>query len=219
MRNILDIYKDYKIMPHLQMHQLRVAAVVAMICDNISIEVDKKSLVTAALIHDMGNAVKFDLDHAKNVFGLEGEDLEAAKNARDEFVAKYGENDYEANEKISRELVNSERIISMISGNRFSNMCIDKNRNDFDVKILHYSDGRVGPHGVLSFDERMEEASIRYKNHKFEKNIFANNQRLELVQCGRDIEGQIFAQCSIIPEDITTESVAPYIELLKNWEI
>jgi hypothetical protein len=219
MRKITDIYKEYNIMPHLAMHMLRVAAVANIICDTILIAVDKESIIKAALIHDMGNAVKFDLDHARTVFGLTGEDLEKAKNARDEFVAKYGESDYEANEKISRELIDSKKIIDMISGNRFSNMCADKDADDFEVKILHYADGRVGPNGILSFNERMDEASVRYKNHKFEKNIFVDDKRLELVQCGRDIEAQIFVHCSIKPQDITNESVEKYIEALKEFEI
>ena len=59
-RKITDIYKEYKIMPSLQMHMLRVAAVTKMIVDNYNMDLDKESLVVAALVHDLGNIVKMD---------------------------------------------------------------------------------------------------------------------------------------------------------------
>jgi 5'-deoxynucleotidase YfbR-like HD superfamily hydrolase len=218
MRNILDIYKDYKIMPHLQMHQLRVAAVVAMICDNISIEVDKESLVKAALIHDMGNVVKFDLNHTKKVFNLTEEEIEDIKGVKDEFMKKYGEDDHEANTKIATEITDSEKVLLLIDKNNFKNICATLAGSNSELKILKYSDNRVGPLGILSYDDRMEEASKRYDDHEMEDRFKLHN-RDELVGCGKSIEQQLFSHCSIIPEDINTESVAPYIELLKNWEI
>ena len=42
MRKILDIYDEYKIMPNLQEHMLRVAAVASLICDNFDEVLPKK---------------------------------------------------------------------------------------------------------------------------------------------------------------------------------
>ncbi len=60
MKNIIQIYSQYKIMPTLQQHQLRVAGVAKQICDSISEPIDKEVVVDVCLVHDMGNIIKFD---------------------------------------------------------------------------------------------------------------------------------------------------------------
>ena len=41
MKKITEIYKEYKIMPNLQMHQYRVAAVAMQICESLNIKIDE----------------------------------------------------------------------------------------------------------------------------------------------------------------------------------
>ncbi|USN54769.1 MAG: HD domain-containing protein [Candidatus Peribacteria bacterium] len=60
--SIQDIYTQYQIPPSLQEHMLRVAAVAEQICLHSSQEIDHATIVTAALLHDMGNIIKFNLD-------------------------------------------------------------------------------------------------------------------------------------------------------------
>lgn len=98
----------------------------------------------------------------------------------------------------------------------FSDFCAQCDMDDFNTKIVHYSDARVDPHGVVSYDERMNEALKRYKNHK---NALPEEERIKSVACGKEIERQIFAQCKIKPEDITDESIAPIMEELRGFVI
>ena len=58
-----QIYEKYKIIPFLVMHQLRVAAVAEMICDSLSMSIDKDNIVRACTLHDMFNIVKFKFYH------------------------------------------------------------------------------------------------------------------------------------------------------------
>ena len=68
---ILEIYEKYKIMPQLRTHMLRVAAVGKIVCDAVNEKVKQnrgefvntKNVVTACLLHDMGNIIKFDLNY------------------------------------------------------------------------------------------------------------------------------------------------------------
>jgi hypothetical protein len=83
------------------------------------------------------------------------------------------------------------------------------------AKLMNYADWRAAPSGILSFKGRMDEVGERYK-HKPE---FQEENRQRLVQCGADIEEQIFSRCKIKPEDITEESAAPVIAELKNFVI
>jgi len=84
------------------------------------------------------------------------------------------------------------------------------------VKITHYADGRADPYGIVSFDERMAEAKVRYKDRD---NLFPLKNRETLIECGKDIEKQIFAKCKIKPEDINNETVAPVISKLKDFVV
>ncbi len=214
MRKIKDIYEEYKIMPNLQMHQLRVAGVVSQLCDSLNLEVTKETLIITCLLHDMGNIIKSRLDYFPEFIKPEG--LGYWQNVKDEFIQKYGEDEYEATVQIIKELGLPERVVNLAGENRFSYMCKHSEAEDLMQKLIHYADGRVGPHGILSYDERMNDANKRYKNHKLS---VEEEERDRLVNCGRDIEKYIFSHSTIKPEDINDESIAPMIEELKNFEI
>jgi hypothetical protein len=214
MKTISEIYKEYKTIPSLQEHMFRVAAVASLICDNFEGELPRKDIITACLLHDMGNIIKFRMDVMPQFFEPEG--IGYWQKVQNEYKQKYGDNDHEANVKIIKELNISEKIASLANLNQFSLICEHRNSPDMTIKIVHYSDGRVDPHGIVSYEERMEEARKRYANHN---DFFVEERRRKLVACGKDIEKQIFAKCKIRPEDITNESVAPIIAGLKNFVI
>ena len=89
-------------MPHLQMHQLRVAAVVAKICDTFSISINKTAIITAALVHDMGNLIKSDF--STNYFALTPQEIDYWEGVKKEFIEKYGNNVHEATLSILKEI-------------------------------------------------------------------------------------------------------------------
>jgi hypothetical protein len=211
-KTVSQIYTEYKIMPSLQMHMLRVAAVASMICDNFTEPISKEDIIIACLLHDMGNIIKSNLNIFKEFYEPEG--IEYWQAVKDEYVTKYGDDAHMANLRIMKELGVSERIIFLADQDQFSLICSHFENSDMDVKITHYSDGRVAPHGVLSYQGRMDEAKKRYGNK-----LRLEEERNRLVKCGLGIEQQIFAKCNIKPEDITDASVAPIIEELKGFVI
>ncbi len=213
MPRVTEIYEKYKIMPSLQMHMLRVAAVATVICDNFNEPIDREAIILGSLFHDMGNIIKSDLNKFPQF--IEPEGLAYWQEVKDEYLAKYGKDEVTASAMIMQELGVLPHAIEICNQNQFTRLCEHALSNDLEVKIVHYSDGRVDPHGVKSYKERMEEARIRYQqqNQKWE------DDRQRLVDCGLEIEKQIFAKCSIKPEDITDELVAPIIEELKNFVV
>ena len=62
-KNISEIYEEYKIMPNLREHMLRVAGAASLICDNFTEPLNKEEIISACLLHDMGNIIKFKLDY------------------------------------------------------------------------------------------------------------------------------------------------------------
>jgi len=210
-KTISEIYTEYKIMPSLQMHMLRVAAVAYIVCDNIEESVDKNKIVTASLLHDMGNIIKSKFEYMPEFFEPEGRAY--WQKVKDGFIKKYGNDEEKANEKIARELGMSEDIISLLTQDKFSLLCEHINFSDLNVKIMHYADVRVSPYGIVSFDERMEEAEKRYPVEA------KSPEREGLIACGYEMEKQIFSKCKIKPEDINDKMAEPIISKLRNFVI
>lgn len=213
MKTVQEIYDEYKIMPSLQMHMLRVAAVASEVCDNFIEPINKEEIVLAALFHDMGNILKSKLELFPQY--LEPEGLEYWSGVKEEYRKKYGDDEHNATTQILQNIGFSEKIIYLSSRDKFGLLCEHKNSKEMDVKILNYADNRVNPHSVVSYLERMEEAKERYKGHA----NYVENIRQELVDCGIEIEKQIFAKCKIRPEDITAEAATPIIEELRHFVI
>jgi len=210
--SISDTYKKYKIPSNLQEHMLRVAAVASMICDNFSETLPKEEIVTACLLHDMGNIVKFKMNVFPEVFETEG--LEYWQKVKDEYTNKYGTNDHIASIEIAKELRVSERILKLVDAPSFIGAPHNASGDDFGMKIVDYSDVRVYPFGVVSIEERFLDLKKRYVQH-----VADTPERIAFENALREIEKQIFAKCKIKPEDITNESIAPILEELRGFVI
>lgn len=213
-KKISEIYAEYKIMPFLQEHMLRVAAVASLICDNFSEPLPKEDIITACLLHDMGNIIKSNFGFLPE--SLEPQGKEYWQKVKDDYIKKYGSSEHEATIQIMKELHVPEHIISIIDKVRFSLLCSHRDGNDTLMKIVAYVDNRVDPYGVVSYEARMNESKERYKNHKNNPGEKIWNQ---MVACGRDIEKQIFIKCRIKPEDINDTTVAPIISKLRDFVI
>ena len=221
MRNILEIYEQYKIMPNLAMHQLRVTSVARLIIDNLNkdIKIDDEKVITAALLHDMGNIIKFNL-HTFPEFN-EPFGLEYWQKIQNEYFEKYGKDEHTATVEIMKELNVRSDIIDMIRVMMFGALCKHSSLDTMlELKIMHYVDMRVGPYGILSYEDRMLDVRKRYANvanDEFTK--FLEDERNQLLYCGKEIENQIFANCKIKPEDINDASIAPILEELKGYMV
>lgn len=216
MKNIIEIYKEYKIMPNLTMHQMRAAAVAMQICESLDIEIDTDSVVKACLLHDMGNIIKFNLIQTQLFFGLSDIEIQDATIIQNEFIKKYGKNEHKATVLIGEELGVSLYILDLINCVDSSNLEILTMNDDFNKKICMYADGRVTPHGVVSIEERSREAKERYKNHP---NKFDEESRLHFNKNLSLMQNQIFSHSNIRPEDINDESIKNYLEKLQSISI
>lgn len=208
MKKIEEIYKEYKIIPNLKLHQMRVAAVASMVCDSLEISIDKENIVNACLLHDMGNIIKFKLEDFPQF--VEPEGLEYWNKIKYDFIIKYGNDEHLASLEIAKELGVSEYTLELID-------CIDSNsemiKMDTDIckKICIYADNRVSPNGIVSVKERSLEAKERYKNHP---SAFDEEKRLFYVENIHQIEKQIFSHSKIKPENIDDISIKKYLEEL-----
>jgi hypothetical protein len=213
MPQVLSLYKKYKITATLQEHQFRVAAVAQQICNNLNQLVDTKTIISACLLHDMGNILKFDLD--KNLQWLEPQGKEYWEKVKQETAQKYGTTDeHLATMKIAEEIGVSSKILECMDNIGYV-YAVGNKLKSLEIKICGYSDMRAAPSGVVTLAGRLQDGAKRYKG-RIDASIINNK---ELSGALEDIEKDIFQKAKIRPNDITDESIAPIIEQLRTYEI
>lgn len=209
-KSINAIYDAFRIPQNLRMHMKRVAAVGAIICDNWSgTEIRKDNIKAVLLIHDLGNVVKFTLDPGNAHMLYPGQDLAALRKLRAETIAKYGADEYQATGSMAKEIGIDKELQSLLEAMcKYEGTKISKSKEeDYEVRICTYSDMRVSPYSVVSAEDRIRDLINRYKGRGEKEAIFR-----EMLEIAPRLEGELFRNISITPDQITEESVKPYIE-------
>lgn len=212
---IQAIYEKYRIMPSLQLHMLRVTAVAQLICNSIQKQVNQQDILSACLLHDMGNILKFNMELFPEFFEPEGKEYwEQVKN---EYQNKYGNDEHLATLSIAEELGVSNRVIELIDAFQFSKAKENFESQDFDRMIAAYSDMRVEPKQVVSLEQRLADGKKRFQLNK----RIPNDEYffVEMTQYLEKIEEAIFNEIQITPNDITNEKVKIILPPLRNFEI
>ncbi len=211
---ITEVYKRYQLMPSLQLHQLRVAAVASRIVEEFNqSQLDQEAVIAACLVHDLANIIKFDLNCFPEM--LEPEGLAYWQQVQQKVIEEYGESEEQATYLMIEELGVSQRVRELVRAMGFASAEENLLSNDLAKKICAYSDMRVAPWGIVSLEERIDDLAKRYpvnpENSAETFKIFS--------QALRQIEQQIFNYLELRPEDITTELESGRIDTLKNFDI
>ncbi|MDA1316977.1 MAG: HD domain-containing protein [bacterium] len=209
-------------MPSLQLHQLRVAGVAQIICENIDVQVDSSPIIMACLLHDMGNIIKFKLDLFPEF--LEPEGLDYWKKVKKDFHSTYGDDEHVATMSIVKGSVplwrdrpyKKQRVLELIEAIGFSNAKLNYESTDFGNKIAAYADTRVKPHGVTSMKERLADGRARFKLNtsvrQEDEGFFE-----EMAGYLKKIEDQIFSHMPFKPSEITEKAVQEVIRSKKLY--
>ena len=206
--NISDLYARFKIPGHLEWHMRLVAGVTAWLCDHVQESVDRDLLVAAALIHDMGNIVKFDFSHQVDRGESFNCDVEELKKIQLEMEEKYGTNDHVATMNMLTEVGVNQEILTLLDEADWRVIAKATNNHAVAAMILSYADYRVAPGGVVSVDERIADIHTRYKkkhNIKFNEDKFQRT-----AQAYRDLEKELFKLIKEEPKDISSETISAY---------
>ena len=213
--NIIQVYAKYQIMPELARHQLRVAGVAQTIVQACQQRLDEDSIVTACLLHDMGNILKFDLTRFPEFLQPEG--LDYWQQVQLDYQKKYGVDEHEATMMIARELKVSDQVLQFIDAIGFSKIEAHYQGKDLAKMICEYADTRVAPQGVVSLNERLADLAQRYASHySTPADVVRRDKNFKLAQLSEQV---IFAVCKLKPEEITEASLNDTIFLLKEWQL
>jgi hypothetical protein len=190
--SINEIYARFNIMPSLQKHMRRVAAVGALILSGEDSRINKNDVIAALLLHDIGNIVKFRL----------GDELASWQKIQQETIAKYGSVDHEATEKMVKDLGVNKRVAWLISEMVFENLLQVIDSNDRELKICLYADQRVAPYGVVSLQERFADLRRRYEGTALASRFDVLQEKRALL-----LELQIFKPSSLWPSEINDQTI------------
>ena len=162
------------------------------------------------LVHDLANIIKYDLS-SKGVLLLTPADrkkVDIWRNLKVKAIAKYGKDPEKATIKIIEELNLSECIVPLLK--KISKM--RKNvtylirlpaEKDPELAICLYSDCRVGPRGVISVNERLNDAFARY-------GVSDPKRRERTLSTISEFEKQLFRNMTIRPDSISGSAVNRY---------
>jgi hypothetical protein len=218
MRTAQQIYDEYRIMPSLQLHQLRVAASAKLIADNSSRTVDTKTVILGGLFHDMANIIKSDLKYFPEF--VEPEGFEYWNKVKQEFIKRYGSLPHEANVALAADIGLPKEVTTLIDSISFSKLAEVLADTSYERKILQYADLRVGPYGILTLAERLSEGKKRYRATRTDRVYYDSDKEFDtLARAAKEVEEQVFSGARIGAENVNDKTVAPLIDELRNYGV
>ncbi len=216
---IFSVYKKYTIMPNLQLHMLRAAAVGAYIADrwNDKKQIDKNIIISTLLLHDMGNIIKFELGKFPEILGQEQQKLSYWKNIQQEFFQKYGYDEHLATFAIAREIGISCEVQEVLENMGSSNLAKVLETGEYNAKICMYADLRVAPFGIVSIDKRFDDLIARYqgRDHPIANIKQTEKNRMYCLQIEKQLQNHFQGKLS----EISDNSIQSYLNLVKEFEL
>ncbi len=209
-----DVYTRFTTPPNLQQHLIRVTAIVLFIQSHwIGDEVFWSNVITAGLLHDMGNIVRFDLDNHPEFLGEELKNIDYWRKVKHIAIDKYGTDDHNACDQMLTEININPDIISLINTKSFVNSIKIAANPSLEPKILLYADMRVAPTGIVTLQERLDEVRSRSLKHKNNPDFPA------LVDAVVKIEQEISSNTNITLDHISDKTLNIDFKKLINLEI
>ncbi|HEY0908259.1 MAG TPA: hypothetical protein VGE35_02830 [Candidatus Paceibacterota bacterium] len=214
---ISDIYAKYSVPPNLQEHMYGVAAVGRILVGFLKgkIDLDIDLVTTELLLHDMGNIVKYEFSNKHIQFS--DDEIVRLQKVRADIMAKYGAEEHEVTLNIVREIGVSEKVIDILNNVGSSKIAQTIESDNWYRKVCSYADFRVAPYGIVSVDQRFDDAIKRYAGRD---HVLADIQKTEGKRKNALIlERQIQEKSSQSLAAIDDALIAPLLKELPDFEI
>jgi len=194
-----QIYHQYQIPLNLQKHQLRVAAVIQTM-------LDQENVILAGLFHDMANLIKFNFSLPDM---LEDRDNHYWQQVQTQFISQYGSDVHQATISICQQIGLPTAVIKMIDQAEWDATPQLIGSNQLSTCLLIYADMRVGPHGVLSYQDRI--LNLANRNSKVDANKHLTD--------AKNLEEYLTSKIDFNPKLITDASIALTMSKLPEIEV
>lgn len=214
-QNYPKIYDRLDTQTSLREHMIRVAAVASMICDNWTGErISKSDVVAAALIHDIGNLVKFDFEGSisRELAKEDPKGIGYWRKQQEKLIEKYKTDDaYAVTLAMAKELGVDKKIVRILEVCTAANAGKFLESKDYEVMILFYSDYRVGPFGIVSLKERLADLRKRYTGRVSRGSVLTEKYFQDVETHATEIEKLVLRSAQMSSDRINGRSVEPYI--------
>ena len=154
---INSIYERFQIPPNLQRHMQEVATVCLFILDHwTGVTVDQKLTIPSALLHDLGNIVKF-----KRPFTGELEaEAEHWQTVQDEMILNYGPDAKSATHQMIVEVGLEDSIGKVLRD--MDRLVEGVEQMMPEAQIVEFADLCVSPAGIVGYERRKQDLISRY---------------------------------------------------------
>lgn len=202
-KTIREIYSQFSVPPNLAQHMHTVARVVCSVRDHwVGDKIDWNFIITAALLHDIGNIVKFNFESHPEFLGAEAVNVEYWKEVQRKIIQKYGSDDHMASGNMLKEIGITGNLLDTIQDKSFSNAVAVSQGDDWYAKILLYADMRVMPHGIVTLEERLSDVRSRMPQYTQRPDFE------DLLSAARNIENQLIKSLNKLLDEIDWGNVA-----------
>ena len=141
------------------------------------------------------------------------------KQVKAEFLTSYGNDEHQATIVIAQEVGLPSGVITVMGGIGFHLIREIIAETSFERKVAEYSDGRVGPYGVLSLSDRLDDSKKRYKDRLQKRHLNVDDHYSALAQSFDVLEKQILSNADCELDDLTDAAIAPIIAELWDYTI
>jgi hypothetical protein len=202
---IKQAYEEYMIPSNLQRHMLTVGALAEFVHKYWKDgRLNKNTLVKSALLHDIAKPINFDLSKQAS-YGMTEKDISKLDRLQKK-LKLLGGNEHEIAIKICENIGCSKEVIETVGNTDWSYIPRLIKENNMGSLFVIYCDMRVGPNGVLSMEQRLEELKQRTGESWH-------------VENGIKVETIIKMNVSIDLRDVNNESINPDNEELLGLNI
>ncbi len=196
--DINSIYTRFSIPDELQRHMRLVAGVAAVLLEHWNgPALDDDAIIAECLLHDLGNILKITGDSELDRELYTEQEREQLLELKQDVQETYGDTPHDATLAMAQELDLSERLLYLLDQAEFLNVETVVQSDDWELKICTYSDQRAAPHGIVSIQERFDDASDRYPKDS-EVGVALQSLRDECYT----LQEQVFANVDISPDDV-----------------
>lgn len=201
--NTVQIYEQYLIPKNLQQHMLRVASLAKIILDHwTGKKLEGEAIIQACAFHDIAKPMNFDL--AKQAqFGMSQVEIDNLDTLQKRLKANYGNDEHQATVEICKEIGCSSTAVKIVNDLEWSYIPSLLIKNDLGSLIPIYGDMRIGPKGILTLRERLDDLKFRTGESEHEQN-------------GIQLENLISKNVSINLNDISDEQINQNFDYLEN---
>ncbi len=194
---IQQIYTQFLIPHNLQEHMLRVGAFTQIIMQNwTGQELDQKSVVIAALLHDLAKPITFEIEKQAD-YGMKSEDIARLAKLQNMLKQKYGTAEHQVLLSIARDLNCSATTVNILQNVEWDYIPTLLQKNKIQPLLVIYADMRTAWNGVVPLVERLDSLQKRTKV----------DETIDFQKYGLNLEQYLQAFCQIDLQQIKARQV------------